>query len=142
MSYQIAAEIHEFYCTQCGKCGIPVPRKLGYLRECGHLKMLYCIFCGKVTNHAEGISGSAYSVRNFMEEFQSGNFDEEGKRKLNLTQWKKEKNKKNRQKSKTDSLKAEDEDLEDWYIFFDIAEDNVQEENLTERQSASYSEQV
>ncbi len=109
MSYQIAADIHEFYCTQCGKCGIPVPHKLGYLRECGHLKMLYCIFCGKATNHAECISGSAYSVRNFMEEFQSGNFDE---------------------------------DLEDWYILFDIAEDNVQEENLTERQSASYSEQV
>ena len=93
MSYQNAADIHEFYCTQCGKCGIPVPRKLGYLRECGHLKMLYCIFCGKVTNHAECISGSAYSAKNFMEEFQSGNFDEEGNRKLNLTQWKKENNK-------------------------------------------------
>ena len=142
MSYQIATDIHEFYCTQCGKCGIPVPRKLGYLRESGHLKMLYCIFCGKVTNHAECISGSAYSAKNFMKEFQSGNFDEEGNRKLNLSQWKKEKNKKNKQKSKTDPLKAEDEDLEDWYILFDIAEDVVQEETLTEQQSASCSEQV
>lgn len=91
MSYQIATTIHEFYCTQCGKCGIPVPRKLGSLRECGHLKMLYCIFCGKVTNHAECISGSAYSAKIFEEEFQSGNFDEEGKRKIDLSQWKKEK---------------------------------------------------
>ena len=35
----------EFYCTKCGKKGIPIARKLGSQREAGHLKRLYCPFC-------------------------------------------------------------------------------------------------
>ncbi len=35
--------ISEMYCTECGKSGIEIPRKVGKEREAGHLKSLYCI---------------------------------------------------------------------------------------------------
>lgn len=65
----------DFYCTYCGKKGIPLPRKQGQQREPGHLKTLYCLCCGKETNHAEvrGI-GSAYTKEDFMLEFALGRF--------------------------------------------------------------------
>ena len=43
----------EFYCTQCGKKGIPVYRKKGQERKAGHLKKLYCLYCNMETNHVE-----------------------------------------------------------------------------------------
>lgn len=44
---------HDFYCTCCGKKGIPVWRKPNKLREHQHLKYLYCTHCKKETNHLE-----------------------------------------------------------------------------------------
>ena len=65
----------DFYCTKCGRKGIPLARKQGQQREPGHLKRLYCLACGEETNHAEvrGI-GSAYTKEDFMLEFALGRF--------------------------------------------------------------------
>lgn len=67
--------LSDFYCTECGKKGIPLTRKQGQQREPGHLKKLYCLVCGRETNHAEvrGI-GSAYTKDDFMLEFALGRF--------------------------------------------------------------------
>ena len=65
----------DFYCTECGRKGIPIARKRGQEREPGHLKKLYCLYCGKETNHAEVRDiGSSYTKENFLEEFVLGRF--------------------------------------------------------------------
>ena len=66
--------ISEMYCTECGKKGIDIPRKVGKEREAGHLKSLYCINCKKVTNHAEVRPFGKYNKEDFLIEFENGNF--------------------------------------------------------------------
>ena len=66
----------EFYCCKCGTKGIPIARKKGKAREAGHLKKLYCLKCGKETNHAECKEFTHYSKTDFEFERQYGNFDE------------------------------------------------------------------
>lgn len=64
----------DFYCTQCGEKGIPIPRKGAHPREKGHLKKLYCIYCNKETNHVEINPKTNYTYENFLEEFNLGRF--------------------------------------------------------------------
>ncbi len=71
---------HDFYCTQCGNKGLPVCRTNHNPGKPGHLKKLFCLQCDKETNHAECISGSNYSLDDFIYEFESGIFTEEGLR--------------------------------------------------------------
>ena len=77
---------HDFYCTRCGRKGIPICRQ-GRMREIGHLKYLYCLNCKSVTNHAECIPGSKYTREVFLREYKSGNFDKEGNRIASLSEW-------------------------------------------------------
>ncbi len=71
----------EFYCTQCGNKGLPVWRRAGKEREAGHLKKLFCLKCGRETNHAECKESTHYQFSDFKIEFEYGNFTEEGLRK-------------------------------------------------------------
>lgn len=64
----------DFYCVECGKKGIPIVRNIGAQRESGHLKNLFCIYCGKECNHAEIRPGSNYTYEDFMREFKMGRF--------------------------------------------------------------------
>jgi hypothetical protein len=64
----------EFFCTQCGRQGIPIVRRAGKQREAGHLKKLYCLYCGKETNHAEVRPFGAYNREDFEQEFKLGRF--------------------------------------------------------------------
>lgn len=64
----------KFYCTKCGKEGIPIARKKGQERKSGHLKKLYCLFCGEEVNHVEIKMYGDYTYEDFLEEFQSGRF--------------------------------------------------------------------
>lgn len=67
--------ISKFYCTKCGREGIPIPRKTARKREEGHLKNLYCIYCKEETNHIEIRQDEAnYSYEQFMEDFHNGRF--------------------------------------------------------------------
>lgn len=63
-----------FFCTQCGKEGIPVHRKKGQEREGGHLKKLYCIYCGKEVNHVEIRDVGEYNLEDFKQEYNLGRF--------------------------------------------------------------------
>ena len=71
---------NEFYCCICGSRGIPIVRRKGAEREAGHLKKLFCLNCGKETNHAECRPWSGYTREDFMTEFNYHNFDEKGNR--------------------------------------------------------------
>lgn len=63
-----------FFCTQCGKEGLPVMRKVGHQREPGHLKKLYCIYCGEQVNHVEIKETGSYTEEDFKREFKLGRF--------------------------------------------------------------------
>ena len=63
-----------FFCTQCGKEGIPIVRKQSAQREPGHLKKLYCIFCQKEVNHAEIREIGGYTEQDFRAEYELGRF--------------------------------------------------------------------
>lgn len=64
----------DFYCTNCGKKGMPIARKQGQERTSGHLKKLYCIYCQKEVNHVEIRLVGSYTYETFLQEFNSGIF--------------------------------------------------------------------
>lgn len=71
----------DFYCTQCGKKGLVCYRVVGQERKSGHLKKLFCIYCGKDQNCVEIKANSTkYSFEDFLNEFNNHNFDENGNR--------------------------------------------------------------
>lgn len=74
--------ISDFYCVFCGKQGIPIPRKASKTHEAGHLKRLFCVHCGKETNHVEIRPFGRYTHEDFEVEYTNGNFDKEGNRKM------------------------------------------------------------
>ena len=37
--------MHRFFCTNCGREGLPLARKTGHQHQKGHLKNLYCPWC-------------------------------------------------------------------------------------------------
>lgn len=76
---------HIFFCTQCGRQGIPICRKKSKMKEGGHLKKLYCLYCKKEINHVECIEYSDYDAEMFRREYQAGNFKEDGSRLLKWT---------------------------------------------------------
>lgn len=75
------ATVSTCYCTQCGS-SFPVLRTNTKTREPGHLKKIFCLQCGKETNHAEVRGFGKYTYEDFLIEFRNGNFDEEGNRKM------------------------------------------------------------
>ena len=79
--------LSDFYCTKCGKKGLPIARRVGSQREAGHLKKLYCIYCKEEVNHAEVRPFGDYNYEDFLVEFRNGNFDNEGNRILPYRQF-------------------------------------------------------
>lgn len=73
---------NEFYCAICHNKGIPVIRRKGAEREAGHLKKLFCLTCGKETNHVECRPWSGYTYDDFLIEIEHSNFTDDGQRKV------------------------------------------------------------
>ena len=78
---------HEFYCTSCGRKGIPIGRDKVRNWESGNLKKLFCVYCKKETNHVETAEDSYYDKSIFFDEFRSRNFDINGNRVIPLKEW-------------------------------------------------------
>ena len=74
------AVMSEFYCTQCGRKGLPIWRKTGAEREGGHLKKIFCLNCQQETNHVECKPFTKYSYEDFKIEYEYANFNDAGKR--------------------------------------------------------------
>lgn len=51
--------ISYFICPDCGNT-LPLPRKKSKKRDKGHIKDLFCVFCGDVVKTTEVRSGDAY----------------------------------------------------------------------------------
>ena len=83
----------DFYCTRCGRQGIPIARRLGHGREAGHLKRLFCLTCKEEVNHVECKSFSHYTKEDFYIEFLNENFNEDGTRKMTYGELKQKLNK-------------------------------------------------
>ena len=64
----------DFFCTECGKEGIPIARTIRHQREPGHLKKIYCLYCKKETNHAEVRPVGGYTYDDFKTEYDLGRF--------------------------------------------------------------------
>lgn len=64
----------DFYCTKCGRKGIPIARKINQQREPGHLKRLFCLYCKEEVNHVEIRPYGSYLYEDFLEEFELGRF--------------------------------------------------------------------
>lgn len=74
--------ISRMFCCNCGREGMPITRKPGHYRKAGHLKKLYCIYCGKEWNHVEiRPMYDDYNREDFQLEIKYHNFDEDGNRK-------------------------------------------------------------
>lgn len=69
-----AGQKSKFFCTACGKEGIPILRKRCCERKSGHLKKLYCIYCKKEVNHCEIKEYGDYTYEDFLNEFNAGRF--------------------------------------------------------------------
>lgn len=79
----------DFYCTRCGRQGIPIARRRGAEREAGHLKKLFCLNCKAEVNFCEIKPGATrYAYQDFLLEYENGNFDEKGNRKKSYGQFK------------------------------------------------------
>lgn len=74
------------FCVICGHESLPIWRRPGKQREPGHLKKLYCEYCKVETNHAECREFGKYGISEFKIEFENGNFNANGTRKV---PWKK-----------------------------------------------------
>ena len=66
--------ISDFYCTNCGKYTLSLPRKNGRTRKGGHLKKLYCPNCKEEHNCAEVDDNMFYTLDDFKLEFSNNNF--------------------------------------------------------------------
>lgn len=67
--------ISRFFCCECGQEGIPIFRKPSCKRERGHLKNLFCVHCGRETNHVEIKENDfEYTYEDFEKEFKLGRF--------------------------------------------------------------------
>jgi len=68
-------EIHDFYCMNCGKKAMMLPRKRGHLHKSAHRKKLYCIWCKCEVNHME--IRNAEEEAEFLENFKNGVYKDE-----------------------------------------------------------------
>lgn len=66
---------NDFYCCECGNKGIPIARKINKIKEPGHLKKIFCLNCNKETNHVECRELNGYTYKDFLFEFEKGNFE-------------------------------------------------------------------
>lgn len=73
-------ESSEFYCINCGKRGIPLPRLANHKRERFHRKKMYCPNCRQVVNFVE--CKTPEDVELFKEEFENGAFRKEAEESL------------------------------------------------------------
>lgn len=68
-------EMHDFYCMNCGKKSMSIPRLRGRFREVGHKKVMYCPHCKETVNMVECRNDE--EAYNFKLDFEEGLFKEE-----------------------------------------------------------------
>lgn len=64
--------IHSFYCPNCGKKTLDLPRSLSSQKESMHRKKMYCPWCKETLNQIEVKNDQEYF--NFKTAFERGDF--------------------------------------------------------------------
>ena len=70
-------EIHDFYCMNCGKKSMMLPRSLNHQRGRMHEKKLFCVFCNETLNHVE--CQSMADAEKFKKKFARGEYKEKAR---------------------------------------------------------------
>ena len=68
-------EEHDFYCIQCGKKALSLPRKISHKYQKHHYKKLWCYHCGCTINTVECRNDE--EVKEFKEKWLNGDYQEE-----------------------------------------------------------------
>ena len=71
----MAYATHEFRCINCGKAGIPLPRKQGHQHGRFHRKRLYCPYCKTDVNHVE--IKNQEDLWDFLNDWEDGVYEQE-----------------------------------------------------------------
>lgn len=74
--------IHDFYCINCGKKAMSLPRPQARKREQFHRKKLYCPWCKKEINCIE--CNNNIEVEEFKQRFKNNEFIQEAKISMEL----------------------------------------------------------
>lgn len=74
--------IHSFYCMNCGKMAMELPRKKGFQYERFHRKKLYCPYCKTEINCVECKNDD--DVFEFRENFLNGAYEDEKEKSLDF----------------------------------------------------------
>lgn len=69
------ATYHDFYCINCGKRGLPLPRKICMQHEKFHRKRMYCPWCKIEVAHVE--VRTPEEAQEFIDLYEEGSFTEE-----------------------------------------------------------------
>lgn len=78
----IQYEQHKFYCLNCGREGIPIPRKIGHQYKQFHRKRLYCPWCKNEVNHIE--IKNTEQEQQFKLDFTKGVYVDEAKQSMDF----------------------------------------------------------
>lgn len=68
-------ESHDFYCINCGKKGLVLPRQKSHKHKGFHRKKLYCFYCKKEVNMIE--CKDEFEVEEFLENYANGVYKDE-----------------------------------------------------------------
>lgn len=68
-------ELHDFYCINCGKKTMTLPRNAGHKKEKFHRKILYCPYCHLTINQVE--CRNEYEAYEFKQDFNMGVYKDE-----------------------------------------------------------------
>lgn len=71
--------LHDFYCVNCGKMALSLPRQLNKQKEKLHRKWLYCPWCRKEINMIECKNDE--DVKEFLIRFNENFYKEEMEKK-------------------------------------------------------------
>ena len=74
--------VHDFYCINCGRRGIPLPRKIGHQHGKYHRKSLYCPYCKMTLNHIE-VRTEDERIE-FLENFEKGLYKDEAEESISV----------------------------------------------------------
>lgn len=75
---------HRFFCVNCGKEGIPMPRKRGHQHGKLHRKKCFCLTCKQCINHVECKDDE--DVAEFKRAFEAGEYIEEAKESMAMAE--------------------------------------------------------
>lgn len=69
--------MNDFYCMNCGKKNMTLPRRDSHQHGRFHRKRLYCFYCKEEVNHIE--CKTYEDVMEFRENFENGVYEDEAK---------------------------------------------------------------